>query len=499
MTLLQRIELHAREHPAKPALTGLDTALSYRELLASVQQWTDWLLAQRIPVLAIALDNTPDWVILDLAAYRARVCLVPIPPFFSAQQMQHALRQSGASALITDNPAAFQSIDAELLQYPPQQLTLTGKALSLFTHAAIDSKVTKDILKITYTSGTTGEPKGVMLHQQQIETVIASLVESVNPIAEDRHLSLMPLAVLLENLAGVYVALWAGANVILPGLAAVGLRGAVGLDSEKFSRLLAQIRPTTLIITPQLLPLLIALKQARPGLLDSLRFIALGGAPVSETLLIQAEALELPVYEGYGLSECASVTTLNTQHANRRGSVGKPLPHIQIRISAQGEVLIEGHRFAGYLGQASDTVNQTWHSGDLGYLDENGYLFLTGRLRNVFITAMGRNVSPEWIERELVLAPEILQAAVFGEARASNTAVIVAKDGTDTQALWRAIEKTNARLPDYARISHLVIAGEPFTPHNGQLSGTGRNRREVIRDTYRDTIEQCYLQEQFYE
>jgi long-subunit acyl-CoA synthetase (AMP-forming) len=205
----------------------------------------------------------------------------------------------------------------------------------------------------------------------------------------------------------------------------------------------------------------------------------------------------LPVYEGYGLSECASVTTLNTFTDWRRGSVGRPLPHLQLRITDDGEVLVAGNLFAGYLGEpAPQTDHGWWRTGDMGYLDDDGFLFLTGRRRNVFITAFGRNVSPEWVERELVLEGPIAQAAVFGEARPWNAAVLVPAFGADSGELAAAVAHANQGLPDYARITEWIIADQPFTPDNGQLSGTGRIRRHVIHQTYEQQIESLYKKEQ---
>jgi long-chain acyl-CoA synthetase len=158
--------------------------------------------------------------------------------------------------------------------------------------------------------------------------------------------------------------------------------------------------------------------------------------------------------------------------------------------------LIEGNRFAGYLGESStDTDNSWWHSGDIGYLDEEGYLHLQGRRRHIFITTFGRNVSPEWVERELVLEPAIAQAALFGEARPWNLAVIQPAPGADEPAVESAIERVNALLPDYARVSLWISADAPFGLQNGQLSGTGRLRREAIYEHYQMRIVALYREE----
>jgi long-subunit acyl-CoA synthetase (AMP-forming) len=229
---------------------------------------------------------------------------------------------------------------------------------------------------------------------------------------------------------------------------------------------------------------------------DGLRFVAVGGAPVPPRLLERARGLGLPVYQGYGLSECASVATLNTPRHDRPGSAGRPLPHLRLRVSGSGEILVADNLFSGYLGGPSvDTEAGWWRTGDQGYLDGDGFLYLTGRKRNLFITAFGRNVSPEWVESELVLEDALLQAAVFGEARPWNLAIVVPAPGADPEGVTRALARANARLPDYARVSRWAFADEPFTPANGLLSGTGRVRRQAVYRAYRQRIESLYQEE----
>lgn len=204
----------------------------------------------------------------------------------------------------------------------------------------------------------------------------------------------------------------------------------------------------------------------------------------------------MPVYEGYGLSECASVVAVNTPHANRPGSVGKPLPHARLSFAKDGEISVSGAVFAGYLGQAErPDKDGCWPTGDTGYLDADGYLYLTGRKKNMFITSFGRNVAPEWVERELTIQPPIAQAAVFGEARPWNAAVVVPRTlpGADMNiAVAQAIASANKLLPDYARVAKWVIASEPFTPHNGLLTANGRLRRSEIQSRYKAQLNELY-------
>lgn len=249
------------------------------------------------------------------------------------------------------------------------------------------------------------------------------------------------------------------------------------------------------IFTPQTLQCVIEAMEHHPHLRLSLRFAAVGGASVSPRLLQRAVDLGLPVYEGYGLSECASVVYLNTPGQHRSGSEGRPLPHVRVSISEGGEVLVGGQPFIGYLKE-QPLANDFWPTGDLGELDADGFLYLRGRRRNLFISAFGRNIAPEWVERELLLEPEIAQAAAFGEARPCNVAVLVASNGASQAEIDAALAGSNRSLADYARVSRWIAADAPFSISNNMLTGTGRIRRAQILERYGQTIESLYGENQ---
>jgi long-subunit acyl-CoA synthetase (AMP-forming) len=203
----------------------------------------------------------------------------------------------------------------------------------------------------------------------------------------------------------------------------------------------------------------------------SLKLAAVGGAKVSPALLARARALGVPAYEGYGLSECASVVSLNLPHADRPGSVGRPLPHAQVRIHRQ-EIEVK-------------TGDEWLATGDLGRLDDEGYLYVEGRRKHVLITAYGRNVSPEWPEAELLAGGPIAQAAVFGEAQPMLCALLVpAAPDVDDRAIDAQVQAANRRLPDYARIARWLRAEAPFTPQNGLATANGRVRRDAVWKLY---------------
>lgn len=496
MSMLQQIAKHAETQPQATALIGSNVTLDYAGLYDSIWLIVNWLRRLDVETLALDLDNGPAWAVIDIAAMAEGIALVPIPPFFSPQQVRHALSTSGVSMVITDHPERFKQQVGDVALDETATLGLFGRTLHCLRTQQGERNIPQGIHKVTFTSGTTAEPKGVLLSWRRIEPVITSLAAAVQVRHEDRHVALTPLAVLLENIAGLYLPLWSGASVALPSLAETGMLGAAGLDSRRMLQTLGHYGATSAIFSPQMLQGAVAQLAAGEPPPAALRFIALGGAAVSPRLLDEAERLGLPVYEGYGLSESASVVTLNHPAAHRTGSVGKPLQHMQLRIADDGEVLIRGNRFAGYLGEACGGGDEEWwHTGDIGHLDDEGFLYLHGRRRHIFITAYGRNVSPEWVERELILEPAIAQAALFGEARPWNLAVIVPCGDVGEHEIETAVQRVNRNLPDYARIGRWVAADAPFTIANGQLSGTGRLRRTAISNHYASRMAALYQQE----
>ena len=494
--LLQAI---ANNHSSNIALRGAnDLTLTYAQLNSLIKhQCTAWtalvsdVRSKHHPAMALAVDNHPAWIVLDLAALRCNIPVVPLPFFFSAAQWLHAMQDAGVSVLVTDQPQLFEPLLAQ--QHPNiTRFELAGKILTQFEFTALKKvDLPTHTAKVTYTSGTTGNPKGVCLSNDNMLNVARSIVVATAVSSDDRHLSVLPLATLLENVAGVYATLLAGASCTLLPSSEIGLSGASGLDIEKLLAALKKVDASTAIFTPELLHALVLCLEAGECAPTRLRFLAVGGASVSPELLARAQKLGLPVYEGYGLSECASVVALNKPGNNQPGTVGKPLPHIKVRFTDEHEIVIHGNAYLGYVGQ-QHTQHNSVHTGDIGHLDEDGYLVISGRKKNIFITSFGRNVSPEWVERELKISPHIAQAALFGEAKPWNVAIIVPRHGANAEQIENTITTINAQLPDYARIGQWIIADAPFSASNQQLTSNGRNRRDVILQHYQSKINALY-------
>ena len=490
MTLLPMLAVHAAKHPDRLALQDQNTQLSYAELAQQVNAYATWLQGLGVDRIGFDAQNTVSWVIVDLACMQAGVCVMPIPPFFSAEQVAHVISQAELSHVITDHPERFVQRCASFASAESDQTVIQGYALLKLPQTETRHPLPQDVVKVTFTSGTTGSPKGVLLTHQQISAVTESLIEVAQITSDDKHVCVMPLAVLLENIAGVYALLQAGAQVLIPSANALGMQGS-GMDSpQKLLSMIDRESITTVILTPGMLEGFIKVIEAGHPAPTDLRFCALGGASVSISLLNRAAALYLPVYQGYGMSECASVVCLNAVNSNQIGTVGKALPHVLLKLADDGEVLIQGGGFTGYLGDPAESLPEWYATGDLGEFTDDHALTILGRKRNVFITAYGRNVSPEWVEKEFTTHPEIQQMAVYGEARPFNVAVI--HSSLTDASLADAIAKINNTLPDYARVTHWLRADEPFSPVNQLLTATGRNRREFIYDVYADRLASFY-------
>jgi long-subunit acyl-CoA synthetase (AMP-forming) len=465
----------------QPRILSGHTTLSARALSEQEKQLAHALDAHGLRRIASRLDNGPPWLALDLAIRRAHGVHVPLPTFFSASQVTHALGSSGAHAVVTAEG------DGMPIGASPRDRLALGEGLVAWRLHASQPVLPDGTACITYTSGTTGLAKGVCLDADSLLTVAASLVDAARPISPRRHLCLMPLSTLLENVSGLYAALLSEAQIAVPPLAEIGYTGATGLDVPRLLACLHRYRPESAILLPQLLLALVTAAEQGHALPSSLRFLAVGGGRVGPRLLARAAALGLPVYEGYGLTEFASVVCLNRPGALRPGSVGRPLPHATVTVVA-GELHVDGVRCLGYLGEPGPPPGPI-ATGDLGHIDDEGFVHVTGRSKNVFITAFGRNVSPEWVESELVQHPAFAQAVVWGEARSSNVAVVwPRRAGLGEAALQAALGEVNAGLPDYAQVRELVIADAPFSAADGLLTGNGRPRRDAILLRYADAI-----------
>jgi long-subunit acyl-CoA synthetase (AMP-forming) len=470
--------------PRAIALQDEQRSISYGALLPWLDVEIEWLRGHGGERFALLADNGVPWVLADLALHLGGFLSVPIPPSFTPAQAVHALDDAGIDTVLTDDPdrvRAWLPGWHAIASAPASRLHCLQRRVD----PELRRQAPRGTRKITYTSGSTAAPKGVCLSGAALEAIAASLAQATTSLSIERHLCFLPLATLLENVGGVYAPLLRGTTCRVPSCRVTGMSYA-GLEVPRWLAAIARHAPQSLILVPELLQVLVTAIEAGWTLPASLQFVAVGGARVSSSLLARAEAVRLPVYEGYGLSECASVVCLNTPEARRAGTVGRALPHVRVRLDAEGQVHVTGaSTMLGYLGEAPREPGNELATGDLGEFDEDGFLQLRGRLGNRFITSYGRNVSPEWIESELTQRLGGCPVLATGEARPYVVALVSARaTELDDAAVDHAIDAANAALPDYARVRLWVRSPRPFSVNDGTLTANGRLRRGVLHERY---------------
>ena len=472
----------AARHPESVVFHGAHSSWRAREVIEEISGIEERLDGVR--VLAILADNSPDWALADLATLKAHKPVLPLPLFFSPVQLTHALEQTGADLVVTDQPERILSLRIGFA------VSEQRRNLVWLRRKITPVPLPEGTAKISYTSGSTGAPKGVCLSAEGLVDTALALKSRLSDIRIERHLAVLPLALLLENSAGIYAPLLRGAEIHLPDLASLGWQGMAGFNPQVLQHKVAELRPNSVILVPELLKawtLFLARSAQRAA--DELTYVAVGGSRVEPGLLARARHLGVPAYQGYGLTECGSVVSLNRPGDDGDG-VGRPLPHVQIKIR-ENEIHVASRAFLGYLGDAARCAKADYATGDLGHFDDAGHLHLSGRRKNLLITSFGRNISPEWVEASLLAQPQIAQAVVAGDSRPALAAIVVPSPGVSYADMAAAIGRANATLPDYARLGGWIDAG-PFTAQNGMLTGNGRPVRSAILDHYAAELAALY-------
>jgi long-subunit acyl-CoA synthetase (AMP-forming) len=469
--MIHTLDDHARAQPGAIALMASGISLTYAELYQRVVALAGVMAERDIRRLGIGVGNGLDWILADLAGMMSGIGIVPVPHYFTPGQVEYLLDSSHVDYLLSETGSCPTT-------------GLFGSSIKQIS----DQTANKEPVKITFTSGSTGAPKGVVLRHDKLLTIARSINQMMAPLDIGKHLCILPLATLLENIAGVYAPLMKGIEICVPNGEEVGLSGSSGLDPTQFAGCINQSRPESMILVPQLLLATVTLTEL--GIMNSkdLKMVAVGGGKVAENLIDKASELEIPVYQGYGLSEAGSVVTLNLPGEQRKGSVGKALSHADIRVSEKGELEVSGALMEGYLGeQRSGDWLQT---GDFGSIDEDGFVYITGRIKNTFITSYGRNVHPEWVEAEFLQFPAVGQCLFYGEARDENLLLVWPRFPIDPATLKEMTSKVNEGLPDYARIHRVMIVEQPLSEEF--ITGNGRLKRSEVIGRYRADIENQY-------
>lgn len=481
-TLLEHLSQNTKAVAISDGNSGSYTAST---LSATVSTLADRLLGLGVSRIALYADNSPAWIIADIACQQADITLLPLPLFFSAEQLKHSCDIASVQGILTDRSALLRQ---HLNTASPQPFNNHFEWLPLDVQQL--APLPRGTAKITFTSGSTGAPKGVCLSTEQQLRVAESVAKRIN-IRGLRHLCLLPLTTLLENVAGVYAPLMNHGEVIVPPLRQVGLEGSSGLDITALKQAIDDTQPNSMILLPETLGALVDAIDGGWQAPKSLQFVAIGGARVASRLLQRANHIGIPVYQGYGLSECASVVALNTFGEQREGTVGGLLDHLSA-TTENGEIIIRGNSFLGYIGEPDSWYPSHIATGDLGSIDSDGFITIDGRSKNLLISSFGRNINPEWLESELLANPNIAQAVVIGDDRPFCSALLFLRHSQKATDVAHFIATLNQRLPDYARIHAYQFLPTPLSYSDGNLTENGRLRRDRIQLFYRNDIEQFY-------
>ncbi|MFZ0692938.1 MAG: AMP-binding protein, partial [Alphaproteobacteria bacterium] len=420
--------------------------------------------------------NSLDWVVGQLAAWHAGKVVVPLPPFFSAPQLRHVVQDSGISHVLCASDAVET---ARLLGVP---FTPVSERRASFVPLSEPGGS-----QIIYTSGSTGQPKGVLLAGGQMIWSAGQLTRASGALADDSYLSVMPLALLLETICAVIAPLFVGASVRIESSLAKKFGET---DVRTISEIVAANRPTCMVLVPHLLAAWVAqLHGASAKAPNSLRFVAVGGAAVPTALAQSARDLGIPVFEGYGLTECGSVVALNRPGDRRPGTAGKPLPGLDVRIENH-EIVVRGPPVMDRYLHGSSTQG-TWRTGDVGQIDADGFLTVQGRIDNLLVSPMGRNISPEWIESLIVTDPRIAFCVVTYAGGPNLKAILVPTAQGEKWFERAAVEEIGTLVaaccrdaPAYATPRAFCVVRAIELVRLGLLTGNNRIRRKALLEEY---------------
>lgn len=469
--LFESMKRHASEAGGLIAASDQYGQMSRHELFARVTAFAAGLRSQP-QTIGIYAPNGLDWVIAQLACALAGKIVVPLPTFFSPAQLGHVVRDASVDLILvtkqTTAVAAQSGVPTHMID-----IDQTGAGLS---------DVPDGFGQIIYTSGSTGQPKGVRHQSGQIAWSAAALAAATGATAEDTYLSVLPLPLLLETICSIFIPAILGAYVHFDS----GLAEQVGRgDAKGISKAFDLNQPTMSVVVPQLLKQWVGQLQAEGRRAPaSLRFVAVGGAPVPRQMAEKAWQLGIPVHEGYGLSECCSVVAVNRPGQRCSDTVGRPLEGLDVSID-NGEIVVDGPSITdGYLGRGP--AQRPWRTGDLGAFDPNGFLTIHGRKDGLIVTSFGRNVSPEWVETMLLADMRIAFCAVVGHGAPYLTAVIIPSGPGEKwfadasyQDVLVLISACCSDAPDYAIPRACVVASLQEAVNN-QLLTSGRPARKQI-------------------
>lgn len=476
---------------------GTSLAIDKNTMSQTVKASGERLIQESIDLsqmtVAIALDPSFDWIVCDLLCIQSNSVSIPIPTEFTDSQIAHLLLP--AEYCFVNSMDMAERIAGAIpeigILFPDGQVF---KRASKQTNAeAFKALKQQDVIKIIHTSGTTSAPKGVLIRDQGLGSLVATLLEVYQHLNGMHYYSMVPFSLLIEQVLAVYLPLLSGGSTsLLPaGLPPFSTQSGI---AERYLATIAYADINCVYLPPKLLEE--TLEHLRKDSNAKRRFfgepqatIMTGGAKVSVNILEELASYGVVVDEGYGLSENSSVVSLNRGAERKLGTVGRLLPGIEGKI-VDGELLIKSNTLcAGYSSRDVSSCDLTedgfLHTGDIAHFDDEGYLVITGRKKNVIILSNGRNVSPEWVEATYKEIDGVADVVVFGEAQEAISGVIFIQVANDEEVdLLTKIEDISGQLPSYSRLNEPKLVNLDGETRKSYFTVTGRPKREAIYEQF---------------
>ena len=533
--------------------------------------------------VAIFSANSPEWQMADIAILSIGGINVPLYSTITSKQAEYIISDSGSRVVFVGSEDHMKRV-LEVRESLPQVKKIVTMDNTKSGHPDVmtfdelmelgdsypnkeefekrmDAVKPDDLASFVYTSGTTGPPKGVMLTHDNFLSNVRSVSTLIDVDDSDVCLSFLPLSHSLERMGGYYTSLYNGVTIyharsidtLLEDIGEVRPHFMVSVPRlyEKFhAGVLANIekepplkqkifkwavgvgsKVSELTVKHERIPLLLKAKYGIANKLvfskiyemmgGRLRFFVSGGAPLAKEIAEFFHSLGILILEGYGLTETSPVLTVNRLDDFRFGSVGRPIPGVEIKIAEDGEILAKGPNvMKGYYNKPQETAEaldeEGWfHTGDIGRIDEDGFLYITDRKKDLIVTAGGKNIAPQNIENTLKMDKFIEQVCAIGDRRKYVSALIVPNfeeleawakeqgiDTSDRNKLVtdeRVISLYRKRIDDalkhfdrHERVQTFALLPEEMTEASGLLTPTLKVKRKEVASVYADIIEKLY-------
>jgi long-chain acyl-CoA synthetase len=533
---------------------GVWHPVSWAEAGRAVEELAQGLLARGVckgDAFAILASTRVEWVLFDFALARIGAVTAPIYMNSSAKDAAYVIEHSEAIGVLCEDEAQRAKVTGLTLDHVLTFADLADLRARGREHAeehphAVDAAAAEvgedDLYTYIYTSGTTGPPKACMILHRHYFTMVdeVSRVDDFT-LEGDVMLLFLPLAhnfgrcmALLGARMGYTIAFcpdpYAVAEAlpvvrptVFPSVPRVFEKVHTGVTTKfaeatgprrgliqwalRVGRQASELRqaghelPRGLALQHRLADRLVYSK-VKQRLGGRLRIGVSGGAPLAKEIIEFFHALDILIVEGYGLTECTTAATVNRVSRFRFGTVGPALPGVELRIADDGEVLIKSEtNFAGYFKDESATrevlPGDGWlRSGDVGHIDEGGFLTITDRKKDILVTAGGKNVAPQNLENALKTHPLVSQALVVGDRRPYVAALITLVDGVSPDdarlEVERLVEGVNAELSRFEQIKRYAILPRDFSPEEGEVTPTLKLKRRVCQEHFAAEIEALY-------